>query len=315
MTSVENLSASFAKWREKNLKALETNMSRTLEKLAKGQPEEIAGLIEAMAYSFLSGGKRLRPLLALASAEAVGGRAKDAFPAALAVEMIHAYSLIHDDLPAMDDDKLRRGRPTCHIAFGEARAILAGDALLTLAFEVLLSGGPAEERLRRSEAALYLARSAGALGMVGGQALDLAFENLAGKKRGKGGKVSPDMARDMEMRKTGELMSAALVCGAILGGCEAGRIKKIREMGLSLGLAFQIQDDLLNLHGNAKLLGKAVGSDLERGKATLPQTMGEKKAKQLLSELTRKTLAWAAGFDKAGRNLHNLIESLIQRQS
>lgn len=305
MTSA-NPSPAFDKWRAKNLQALEAAMSRTLGKLAQGQPQEIAVLIEAMGYSLLSGGKRLRPLLALAAAEAVGGRAKEAYPAALAVEMIHAYSLIHDDLPAMDDDKLRRGKPTCHIAYGEGSAILAGDALLTLAFEVIL-GGKGEERLRRSEAAVYLARSAGALGMVGGQALDLAFE----KKKGK---VAPELVRDMEMRKTGELMSAALVCGAILGGCPSSRIKKIREMGLTLGLAFQIQDDLLNLSGSAKLLGKAVGSDAKRGKATLPRIMGEQKAAELLDELTGRTLAWAAGFDKAGRNLHRLIESLIHRK-
>ena len=330
-------SAAFAKWRQRNVAALDLTMSRLLKKLARGQGPEISALIEAMVYCLLSGGKRLRPLLALAAAEAVGGRARSAFPAAMAVEMIHCYSLIHDDLPAMDDDDLRRGRPTCHKVYGEGRAILAGDALLTLAFEVIFSGADDSEALRRSQAALYLARSAGVLGMVGGQVLDLAFETGSeslesvapqpGRDAGKSSpprrsiapagskEISEAMVRDMETRKTGGLISAALACGAILGGASSAQVKTLSKMGLSLGLAFQIQDDLLNLHGDVKLLGKAVGSDQKRGKATLPGIGGEEAAAALLSKLTRECLTGAAGFGRSGQNLVNLIESLVHRQS
>lgn len=302
----------FEKWRQKNVAALNLAMSRFLEKRALGQGPEISALIDAMAYGLLSGGKRLRPLLALASAEAVGGRARNAFPAAIAVEMIHCYSLIHDDLPAMDDDDLRRGRPSCHKVFGESLAILAGDALLTLAFEAIFSGTANPAPLRRSQAALRLARSAGVLGMVGGQAMDLAFEARDGKVKNES---SESMVRDMEMRKTGELISAALASGAILGGATAAQIKTLSGMGLNLGLAFQIQDDLLNIHGNAKLLGKAVGSDRERGKATLPEIAGEETARALLGELTHKCLHTAGKFGRHGQRLADLIESLIHRQS
>lgn len=302
----------FDKWRQKNVAALNLALSRFLEKQALGQGPEISALIEAMGYGLLSGGKRLRPLLALASAEAVGGRAQSALPAAIAVEMIHCYSLIHDDLPAMDDDDLRRGRPSCHKVFGESLAILAGDALLTLAFEAIFSGAANADPLRRSQAALRLARSAGVLGMVGGQAMDLAFEARAGEVKNA---TSEAMVRDMETRKTGELISASLASGAILGGATAAQIKTLGGMGLSLGLAFQIQDDLLNIHGNAKLLGKAVGSDQERGKATLPEIAGEEAARALMDKLTHKCLLTADKFGPHGQRLADLIKSLIHRQS
>lgn len=302
----------FEKWRQKNVAALNLALGRFLEKRARGQGPEISALIDAMAYGLLSGGKRLRPLLALASAEAVGGRAQNAFPAAIAVEMIHCYSLIHDDLPAMDDDDLRRGRPSCHKVFGESLAILAGDALLTLAFEAIFCGTANPAPLRRSQAALLLARSAGALGMVGGQAMDLAFEARDGKVKNES---SESMVRDMETRKTGELISAALASGAILGGATAAQIKTLSGMGLNLGLAFQIQDDLLNIYGNAKLLGKAIGSDRERGKATLPEIAGEESARALLGKLTHKCLHTAEKFGRHGQRLADLIESLIHRQS
>ena len=312
-----NAQLTFDKWRQRNISALETALGRLLKKLGRGQPAEISILLEAMGYSLLGGGKRLRPLLALAAAEAVGGRARAALPAAMAVEMVHCYSLIHDDLPAMDDDDLRRGRPTCHKVYGEGRAILAGDALLTLAFEVMFSGGDDSEALRRSQAAVHLARSAGILGMVGGQTLDLAFENL-GRSQNPGQTaltISESMVRDMEIRKTGELISAALVCGGLLGGADQAQIKSLKKTGLSLGLAFQIQDDLLNRHGDVKILGKAVGSDQRKGKATFPQIAGEENAARALDQLTRTTLNQVTEFGRSGQNLRGLIESLVHRQS
>lgn len=298
----------FARWRASQTARLEKGLEKSLAKLRPGQPPEVAGLIEAMGYSLLGGGKRVRPLLALAAAEAVGGRAADGLPAALAVEMVHVYSLIHDDLPAMDDDDMRRGRPACHKVYGEGPAILAGDALLTLAFETILNGPGPELRAR---AALKLSASAGALGMVGGQAMDLAYETrglAAGKK-----KITGPMVRDMEIRKTGQLMSAALCCGGILGGGRTADLKALERLGLDLGLAFQIKDDLLDLHGDAARLGKAVGGDAARGKSTFPQVMGEKKAEAAFAELSAATLKLAARFGARGRNLAGIIDSLIGR--
>ncbi|MDR2947462.1 MAG: polyprenyl synthetase family protein [Candidatus Adiutrix sp.] len=302
-------SSNFSRWKAASLKLVEAALAQALVRRSLEQPPEIVSLFEAMGYALLGGGKRLRPLLALAAAEAVGGRPREALPAALAVEMIHAYSLIHDDLPAMDDDDMRRGRPTCHKVYGEGPAILAGDALLTLAFEVLAEGlgRDPETARRRGLAALHLAQSAGGLGMVGGQARDLAFER-------QGEAVDGAMVRDMESRKTGEMMSAALVCGAILAGGGPTAQRTMRDIGLNLGLAFQIQDDLLNLEGDPAVLGKAVGSDAERGKAGFPAVLGVAAARAELAALTEKALAGAASFKTPGLRLTELIGSLVNRQ-
>lgn len=297
----------FEAWRVRSLRLVEAGLAGALEKRSRGCPPEAAALFEAMGYSLLGGGKRLRPLLALAAAEAAGGRSRQALPAALAVEMIHAYSLIHDDLPAMDDDDLRRGRPSCHKAYGEGPAILAGDALLTLAFEVIAGGGTGSlEAARRSvRAAAELARAAGAAGMVGGQALDLAFEGRA---------VGGERVRDMEIRKTGELIAASLVCGGILGGGGPSALRILREIGLKAGLAFQIRDDLLNLEGDPALLGKAVGSDAERGKASFPAVMGAGEARREMETLAGEALAGAALFKGRGGRLACLLDSLVNRR-
>ena len=290
-------------------------MAKVLDKRSQGQPPEVTGLFEAMRYALLGGGKRVRPLMALAAAEAVGGRAQEALPAAMAVEMIHAYSLIHDDLPSMDDDDLRRGRPTCHKVYGEGLAILAGDALLTLSVEVLADCGrkSLESARRINQAAVCLARAAGAVGMVGGQALDLAFERQA-EDSGGGADVTGDMVRDMEYRKTAEMIIAALVCGAIMGGGGPADLRTLRKIGLNAGLAFQIQDDLLNLEGDPAVLGKAVGSDARRGKASFPAVMGLEAARRELDGLTEKALAGAVSFKLRGRHLAGLIDSLVNRR-
>jgi geranylgeranyl pyrophosphate synthase len=261
----------------------------------------LLSLEEAIRYSLLGGGKRLRPLLALAAAEAVGGRAGDALPLALSVEMIHAYSLIHDDLPAMDDDDMRRGRPTCHKVFGEGPAILAGDALLTMAFAAL-----AAEHL--FPAAAWLARGAGAAGMVGGQSLDLALERRAGP-------ASAEEVRNMERLKTGALMATALAGGACLAGGGQSDLGRLWRLGLDLGLAFQIRDDLLNLSGDPALTGKAVGSDAARGKATLPAILGTAAAEKEMKSLSRKILASVKVFQDRGRHLSDLIADLEERRS
>ncbi|MDR2947290.1 MAG: polyprenyl synthetase family protein [Candidatus Adiutrix sp.] len=283
-------------------------MERSLAKQAKDSHPGTAKLFEAMRYALLGGGKRLRPLLSLAAAEAVGGRQREALPAAMAVEAIHAYSLIHDDLPCMDDDDLRRGRPTCHKIFGESTALLAGDALLTLAFEFLAGNGvkSLEAGRRINSAALHLARAAGAVGMVGGQVLDLAFENS--------GNRDIEEVRFMAARKTGDLIAAALVCGSALAGGSPSELKTLRALGHHAGLAFQIKDDLLNLTGDPKVMGKAKGSDAEHGKSSFPALLGEEGAERELRALAEKALAAAASFKLRGRNLRFLILRMVNRE-
>jgi len=247
-------------------------------------PDYPRGVYEAMRYSLDAGGKRLRPILSLAAAEAVAGTAASAesaielaLPAACAVELIHTYSLIHDDLPAMDDDSLRRGRPTNHVVHGEGMAILAGDGLLTEAF-ALLSNEPRDPSLaaRKIRTIQAIADAAGARGMVGGQAIDLLAV----------GSTTFDeySLQDMHARKTGALIRAAAVAGAIMGGGSDEEIRAVGEYGRQLGLAFQIVDDILDVEGDAKDLGKTAGKDAKAGKPTYPSTYGLDASRRLAAE-------------------------------
>ena len=306
--------ADFEPWRRKCLRQLDSAINKIMDKAARNQPQAVVRLVEAMSYTLMSGGKRIRPLLALAASEAVGGSARQALPAAIAVEMIHAYSLIHDDLPAMDNDDLRRGQATNHKVFGEAAAILAGDALLTLAFQVLAENAHQDEKTARGAivATVNISRLAGVNGMVGGQALDIALENPTGHV------LSPaalGLIKDMESRKTGALMAAALVGGAAFGNGSTFELKKMNTIGFTLGLIFQIQDDLLNFQGNSELLGKAVGSDEARGKATLPAVLGLKETRRELDELSAQVQTLAAYFQPKGIRLLNIIENLMDRRA
>ncbi len=313
----------FKQWHEKTKAEIEAALKQELDSLgleAKTQeaktPTPLARLLQAMGYSLLSGGKRLRPLLCIAAAEAVGGEGKDALPAALAVEMIHAYSLIHDDLPQMDNDDWRRGQPTCHIVFGEALALLAGDALQSLAFSVLTKKACQDSELAAKyiKAAHLLAGAIGPVGMVGGQVWDLALENSS-KEEPSSLNVATEDIRQMNRLKTGELIAASLTCGAILGGGTSADTMQMRSLGLALGLAFQIKDDLLNLVGDPEIIGKGVGTDAQRGKATLLSNLGQAEAEVEYLRLSEQSLAEARGFGEKGRNLVQLIGGLVDRQA
>ena len=234
-------------------------------------PERPESLREAMRYSLLAGGKRLRPILCLAACELAGGEAELAMPTAVALEMIHTMSLIHDDLPAMDDDDLRRGRPTNHKVYGEAVAILAGDALLTRAFEMvsLRSPGVPPDRLLKVVGELSLV--AGAPGLVGGQVVDLESE---------GKDVDPDTLEYIHLHKTGALLSACVITGAIVGGADEALISALRVYARGIGLAFQIIDDILDITASSEVLGKTAGKDLVADKTTYPKLLGLEESRR-----------------------------------
>ena len=260
---------------------------------------------EAMRYSLLAGGKRFRPLLCILACEAVGGDRPEvrAIHAAVAVELVHTYSLIHDDLPAMDDDDLRRGRPTCHRQFGEALAILAGDALLTRAFEVVAWTLPATARLSVCE----LAAGAGAAGMVGGQVLDLIAD---GKIAG----PAPATAADLEAihrRKTGALIRSSVRLGAYAAGrTDTAELDRYAD---ALGLLFQVTDDLLDVQSTEAATGKRVGKDAGRGKLTYPGLLGVEASRRRADELCAEAVAAADTFGPAGRKLADLARWVVSR--
>jgi geranylgeranyl diphosphate synthase type II len=271
-----------------------------------GCPEALA---EAMCYSLLAPGKRLRPLLVILAAEACGGSDLAALPAACAVEMVHTYSLIHDDLPAMDDDDLRRGLPTCHKKFGEALAILAGDALLTLAFEVLADGYPLATA---AACCRELARDAGAAGMVGGQADDLAMESRPGV-----GTV--EELEFLHARKTGALFRASLRLGVLsaqgerAGGADPRTLALFDAYGRAFGLAFQITDDLLDVESSAEQTGKRVGKDAARGKLTYPGFLGVAESRRRAQRLCREAQDSVAPLGPASERLAALARGIVER--
>ena len=244
--------------------------------LTGGEEDEVS---EAMLYSLKNGGKRVRPMLVLEFCRVCGGEVKAALPFACAVEMIHTYSLIHDDLPCMDDDDFRRGMPSCHKQYGEATALLAGDGLLTLAFSVLSKADlPAEKKI---EAVKVLADCAGHLGMIGGQTMDLAHE---------GQKITLDLLRRTDALKTGRLIRCGCALGCIAAGASEEMYSAAEKYADSIGLAFQIVDDLLDITSTAEELGKPIGSDEENEKSTYPALLGMEKSVQLVDELTAEAV-------------------------
>ncbi|MDI6870030.1 MAG: polyprenyl synthetase family protein [Bacillota bacterium] len=263
-------------------------------------------LHEAMRYSTLGGGKRLRGYLVVAAAEAVGAPAEPVLPAACAVELVHAYSLIHDDLPCMDDDDWRRGRPSAHRVYGEAIALLAGDALLTLAFEVMANGAraagaSAEQALA---ATVELAVASGSRGMAGGQADDLL---------GEGRQLAVPELESIHRRKTGALIRASVRIGALLGGATPRELAALTRYGEAVGLAFQITDDLLDVEGEAEKTGKTVRKDAARAKATYPGLLGIEEARRRAREAAEEAKQAVAGFGERGEVLAALADFILQR--
>jgi geranylgeranyl diphosphate synthase, type II len=262
--------------------------------------------IRAMRYSLFAGGKRVRPILCIAAAEALNGISQPLLPIACAFECIHTYSLIHDDLPAMDNDELRRGKPTNHMVYGEAGAILAGDGLLTYAFELLSDTALAAhiDDGRRLRLINIIARAAGSLGMVGGQALDVAAE---------GRQVDFDTLRLIHSRKTGALITAAVQAGAIIGGASEEQFAALTSYGEKVGLAFQIVDDLLNVVGTAEELGKAAGSDADRQKATYPAFFGLEATRAKAEKVVQEAIAALDKFDAQADPLRELAQYVYTR--
>jgi geranylgeranyl diphosphate synthase type II len=263
-------------------------------------------LLKAIRHSLLAGGKRIRPVLALAAAEAVGGDPPRVLPFACALEMLHTYSLVHDDLPAMDDDDLRRGKPTCHVVFGEAVAILAGDALLTEAFRIMADAALADgtHRTAALRAMQEIAEAAGARGMVGGQVADIEAE-----------RTEPNLAlvEFIHVRKTGALLLASVRAGALLSGASAGALRQLTRYGECLGLAFQIADDILDAASTTHVTGKRTGRDQARHKATFPAVMGLPAAKERASDLLTQALDALAGFGHRAEPLRAIARFVVGR--
>lgn len=276
---------------------------RLLRSVADGTVPET--LRRAMTYSLEAGGKRLRPVLAIASAEAIGGEAKEVMNAAVALEMIHTFSLIHDDLPAMDDDSLRRGKPTSHKVFGEAVAILAGDALLAEAFSILVrDSGDTNPRLLL-EVVRDIADATGGRGMTGGQVTDI---ESTGKK------ITEKELTKLHRYKTGALLKVACTAGAKLCGANIDELRALSKYGEAIGLAFQIADDILDIEGDESVIGKDVGSDEAKGKNTYPSVIGLEAAKRRAAALVDEAITAIAHLDEGAEPLRQIAKYIVERK-
>ncbi|MBM14552.1 MAG: polyprenyl synthetase [Nitrospina sp.] len=278
---------------------------RMLNFLPQGKAYPVS-IHEAMRYSLLAGGKRLRPVLVMAAAEAVGGNRHSILPFAIAAELIHTYTLIHDDLPALDNDDLRRGKPTNHKVFGEAVAILAGDALLTQAFVIMTRAAgmetvPPELILRATH---EMAGALGSTGMIGGQVVDLESE---------GKKINPETLEYIHIYKTGFLIRACIRCGGILGQATEEQVSSLSRFGSHIGLAFQIIDDILDVTGDQEKLGKDIGSDLNKDKATYPALYGLEESRSKAEDLIKESLDCLKKFDNRADPLREIARFFVQR--
>jgi farnesyl diphosphate synthase len=291
-----------------SLRGFATHADDALARALPAVQQPPAELHRAMHYAVMGGGKRMRPLLVYATGTAFGAPLARLDAAAVAVEIIHAYSLVHDDLPAMDDDALRRGRPTCHIEFGEAMAILAGDALQALAFEVLTNDKvPGIDSRTRLEMLRVLALACGSHGMAGGQAFDLS---AVGQRL-----TSVELER-MHVHKTGALIRASVRLGALAAGCtNADTLDALERYGHCVGLAFQIRDDILDVEGNVAQIGKTLGKDAAQSKPTYPATLGLDASSALLAELTEEALNAIAPLGESAANLRDLARFIAEREN
>jgi geranylgeranyl diphosphate synthase type II len=277
----------------------------SLDRLMPGETASPPSIHQAMRYSVFAGGKRIRPILCLETARIFDSNVAPAHYPACAIEFIHTYSLIHDDLPALDNDDLRRGKPTCHKKFGEAAAILAGDALLTLAFETI--GAAPVDPTRRVSMLTEISKAAGTVnGMVGGQVADLEAE---------GKRIQPEMLEYIHRSKTAALIRAAIASGAICAGASAEDVARLRTFGQSLGLLFQVTDDILDVEESSAALGKTAGKDVAQQKATYPAVHGLVRSHQIANELATKAIAELVAYAQHASRLREIAEYLVQRRA
>jgi geranylgeranyl diphosphate synthase type II len=291
-----------------HLEARRRQVETALDAALPGEADWPPTIHRAVRYSLFAGGKRIRPQLVLAAGEAVGGGVDDLLPLACAVEMIHTYSLIHDDLPAMDNDDLRRGKPTSHKVFGEAMAILAGDALLTRAFHLLVevpAGAGAETIRRRLAAAAVMGEAAGTRGLIGGQVADLEAE---------GRDVDAEALERLHRAKTGALLGACVRGGAILGGAGAEDVRRLERYASAVGLAFQVVDDVLDATEDAGHLGKTAGKDAAAGKATYVRVHGLARAQAIARDLLREARDAVGEMGPRGAVLDGLARRIVERR-
>jgi geranylgeranyl diphosphate synthase, type II len=283
-------------------------VDEVLERYMPGEDNYPPVIFKALRYSLFAGGKRIRPILCLASAEAVGGNIESILPVACALELIHTYSLIHDDLPAMDDDDYRRGRRTSHKVFGENMAILAGDALLTEAFHLMSDRGLMEKIAPEKLVSVIhdVAEAAGCFGMVGGQVVDVQSE---------GERVGPEVLNFIHTRKTGAMIAAAVKAGAVLANAGDVELSALTSYGRHIGLAFQIADDILNVEGDQKLMGKGTGSDTKRGKVTYPALVGMDASREKAGELVEDALSAIKNFDHRAEPLRMIAAYIVERKA
>ncbi len=286
------------------LRRQQTLIDRALGRFLPKATVKPATIHEAMRYSLFAGGKRLRPVLALAAAEACGGEAAAALPAACSVECIHTYSLIHDDLPCMDDDDLRRGRPTSHKVYGEGIAVLAGDALLTIAFEILAQAPPTS-RYKTADLIAELASAAGSRWLIAGQVMDL---------EGEGKPTTPQQLKFIHQAKTAALLTTSIRLGAMSANATAARLQSLTEFGQALGLAFQVIDDILDVTQTTDKLGKTAGKDVAATKATYPAIFGLERSREEAHRLTHTALTALDPFGARGARLREIGEYLLQRE-
>jgi geranylgeranyl diphosphate synthase, type II len=276
-----------------------------LERLLPAETTRPASIHQAMRYSVFAGGKRIRPILCLESARIFSADIAPAFHPACALEFIHTYSLVHDDLPALDNDDLRRGKPTCHKKFGEATAILAGDGLLTLAFETI--GATPVEPSRCLAMVTEVASAAGTVnGMVGGQVADLEAE---------GKRIAPEMLEYIHRSKTAALIRAAVTAGALCAGAQAEDVQRLRRFGETIGWLFQVTDDILDVEESSAALGKTAGKDIAQHKATYPAIHGLERSHQIAGELASKAVAEIAPYAERAGRLREIAEYLVMRRS